>query len=452
MPFIRSISGIRATVHDALDSNIIERYCIGFAEYLPKGSIVVGYDGRTSGSWISEIVIKALAQCGRDVIFIGIAPTPTVQLITEHTHQCAGGISISASHNPSEWNGLKFIGGDGVFLDADQNKSFWACVDKNTVIASAGKNGSIFHEQHAMEKHIKSILDHPIFAEIRNIDATKSLKVVVDAVNASGSEYIPTLLRTLGCQVVELYCDKSGVFPHTPEPLPEHLHELQKAVIMYKADLGIAVDPDADRLVLIDENGQAIGEERTITLAVLAALSLRKSSDNQENVVVNLSTTMAVRTVCERFNAILHRTPVGEINVVRHMQSIGAVIGGEGSGGVIFPDSHYGRDSLVGTALLLSLLRSQNLSLSELNSSIPTYAMKKTKVEFTGEFLNIKRRLLTLFSPMNIREDDGLYCEFNDGWLHVRTSNTEPIARIIAESSNETTTQSLIEKALQAFV
>jgi len=452
MPFIRSISGIRATVNDSLDSRIIQRYIIGFSQYLPAGSIVVGYDGRTSGSWISEIVTHTLTECGRDVIFIGIAPTPTVQLLTEHTKECVGGISISASHNPSEWNGLKFIGGDGVFLDAEQNHSFWQCVDNGEELEKSDKSGSLFFESEAMKIHIRSIVDHPLFTEIFTKNSKKTLSVVVDAVNASGSEYVPALLRTLGCHVIELYCDKSGIFPHTPEPLPEHLQELRKAVIAHKADLGIAVDPDADRLVLIDENGQAIGEERTITLAVLAALSLRSDTESQENVVVNLSTTMAVRTICDRLNATLHRTPVGEINVVRQMQATGAIIGGEGSGGVIFPASHFGRDSLVGTALLLSLMQKTNLSLSELNNSVPTFTMKKTKVEFSGDFSTIKKRLASLFTPITLREDDGFYCEFNDGWLHVRTSNTEPIARIIAESSNEITTDSLIQKALQAFV
>lgn len=451
MPFIRSISGIRATINDSLDKETIQQYIRAFAEYLPYGSVVVGLDGRPSGAWIAEIVTHTLAACGRDVLYIGIAPTPTVQLITEHTGDCAGGISISASHNPIEWNGLKFIGSDGVFLDAHQNFDFWKFLESPSKSQELHL-GKITTVENVTQHHIESITQNPLFIQTRNITKEKALKVIVDAVNASGSLFIPALLREFGCDVIELYCDNTGNFPHIPEPLPENLQDLQKAVVEYKADLGIAVDPDADRLVLIDENGNAIGEERTITLCVLAALCLTPNLENQENsVVVNLSTTMAVDAVCKKYNANLFRSPVGEINVVRLMQATKAIIGGEGSGGVILPASHYGRDSLVGTALLLSLLAYQGKSLSELNATIPTYCMKKTKVEFNSDFATIKQRLLSLFLPNNFREDDGLYCEFENAWLHVRTSNTEPIARIIAESHSEEYTNALMEKALSVF-
>ncbi|HRE56802.1 MAG TPA: phosphoglucosamine mutase [Candidatus Kapabacteria bacterium] len=451
MPFIRSISGIRATVNDSLNKDIIQQYIRGFAQYLPQGSVVVGFDGRPSGTWIAEIVTQTLSECGRDVLYIGIAPTPTVQLLTEQTPDCAGGISISASHNPIEWNGLKFIGGDGVFLDAEQNSKFWKFVDSPDNNTGIAHHGTVTSLHNVMTYHIESITKNPLFSKAIDICKKRSLTVVVDAVNASGSRYIPALLKEFGCNVIELYCDATGKFPHIPEPLPEHLYELQNAVIQHNADLGIAVDPDADRLVLIDENGIAIGEERTITLCVLAALIMNPPNDKPENVVVNLSTTMAVNTVCKQHNANIVRSAVGEINVVRLMQSTDAIIGGEGSGGVILPASHYGRDSLVGTALILSLMTQINKSLSEINATIPTYSMKKTKVEFTGNFSSIKQQLRILFSPKEFREDDGLYCQFEDSWLHVRTSNTEPIARIIAESSSDEQTQSLIDKALTVF-
>lgn len=452
MPFIRSISGIRATINDSLNKEIIQQYIRAFAEYLPQGSVVVGLDGRPSGGWIADIVTNTLSACGRDVLYIGIAPTPTVQLITEHTDDCAGGISISASHNPIEWNGLKFIGGDGVFLDAQQNYEFWQFLDSAAQTKEYNHIGKITSIEDVPKHHIDSITQNPLFSNARLISKEKAFTVVVDAVNASGSVFIPALLREFGCNVIDLYCDNTGNFPHIPEPLPENLQELQNAVVKHKADVGIAVDPDADRLVLIDELGNAIGEERTITLCVLAALCLSPQRDIKENnVVVNLSTTMAVDAVCKKYNAHLFRSPVGEINVVRLMQTTQAIIGGEGSGGVILPASHYGRDSLVGTALILSLLAYYGKSLSEVNATIPTYYMKKSKVEFSSDFSTVQQRLLNIFSPKSYRDDDGFYCEFENAWLHVRTSNTEPIARIIAESLSEKETNLLIEKALSAF-
>jgi len=453
MPFIRSISGIRATVEDSLNEEIIKQYSIGFSQYLPKGSVTIGYDGRPSGKWISECVMDTLAHCGRDVNYIGIAPTPTIQLLTEHNVNCVGGISISASHNPIEWNGLKFIGGDGVFLDAEQNNRFWEITDSIHNKVNVGVNkGTIYEINDAREQHITSILLNPLFAHIHSQEKTseKKLKVIVDAVNASGSLYIPDLLNRLGCEVIPLYCSNNGDFPHTPEPLPQHLTALCEAVKKEKADLGIAVDPDADRLVLIDENGNAIGEERTIVLSTLSALLLNVDKDRELHAVINLSTTQAVKDVCDRFGAMLHRTPVGEINVVRKMQETNALIGGEGSGGVIFPASHYGRDSLVGTALIISLLKKKTKSLSEINSQIPEYSMQKVKMEFSGDFSVIKEKIISEFKPQNYRTDDGIYFSFNNSWLHVRASNTEPIARIIAESPTIEENNEIISRALKA--
>lgn len=453
MPFIRSISGIRATVADSLNEKIIQQYCYGFSDYLPQGSITVGYDGRPTGVWIAECVITALKKCGREVVYLGIAPTPTVQLLTEHNKTCVGGISISASHNPIEWNGLKFIGGDGVFLDSTQNEDFWKITDSlSENRTSSESEGQLTEKTNALTTHIDSIINNPIFdTQIKKLlNKTRSIRVVVDAVNASGSLYIPQLLRKLGCDVIELFCKNDGDFPHTPEPLPENLSLLCDAVKEHKADLGIAVDPDADRLVLIDENGVAIGEERTIVLSVLSALILAGTEKNAANVVVNLSTTKAVNDVCAMYGAQLHRTPVGEINVVRKMQEVKALIGGEGSGGVIFPHSHYGRDSLVGTALIIVLISIKEKKLSEINKEIPTYSMKKTKMEFSGDFATIREKIVKEFAPKEYRTDDGIYFTVNNSWLHVRASNTEPIARIIAESPTEEENNALILRAFSA--
>lgn len=453
MPFIRSISGIRATVQDSINEDIIKQYCIGFSHYLPKGSITVGYDGRPSGKWISECVINSLTNCGRDVNYIGIAPTPTVQLLTEHNSECVGGISISASHNPIEWNGLKFIAGDGVFLDTEQNNRFWEITDSiDFNVNHTLDKGNRIEINDAREQHIQSILRNPLFAHILSEEKVpkKKLKVVVDAVNASGSFYIPDLLNKLGCDVIPLYCTNTGNFPHTPEPLPQHLSDLCEYVKKEKADLGIAVDPDADRLVLIDEDGNAIGEERTIVLSTLSALLLNEDNKRELHVVVNLSTTQAVQDVCNIHGAILHRTPVGEINVVRKMQETKAIIGGEGSGGVIFPASHYGRDSLVGTALIISLLKKESKNLSEINKLIPEYSMQKVKMEFSGDFSSIREKIINEFKPQNFRTDDGIHFSFNNSWLHVRASNTEPIARIIAESPTIEENNEIISRALKA--
>lgn len=429
MPFIRSISGLRATLGDALTPAIVADYAAAFAAMLPDGAIVVGRDGRPSGCWIEDVVIGALRASGRHVRVLGMVPTPTVQLLTEHS-DAVGGISITASHNPAPWNGLKFIGGDGVFLDAEQNATQWKHVDEGRFALSADQqHGTVTHVNDAVDQHVNIIMR---LDAVRSAPQASGQTVVVDAVNCSGSVIVPALLRRMGYDVVELYCNGNGVFPHVPEPLAENLGALGEAVRDHRASLGVAVDPDGDRLVLFDEHGQPIGEELTITLATEAVLQ----SGVEGPVVVNYSTTRCVDDVAARYGCPTFRAPVGEINVVRRMQTEHAVIGGEGSGGVIVPACHYGRDAMVGLALITSMLRSTERTLSQAVASIPSYAMIKTKV--TVDDQQAATRLLDLvaahFDDGVISREDGVHVSYSDRWLHVRTSNTEPILRVIVEA------------------
>lgn len=432
--FIRSISGIRGIPGATLDPATISRYAAAFSLFADDGPIVVGYDGRPSGRAIHSIVCGALTLCGRDVYDIGLAPTPSVQLIVE-MQAAAGGISITASHNPSEWNGLKFLDRTGIFLDEEQNARLFDFADAEAAsYASWDRIGSVIAMKDFRQLHIDKVLTLPglDLAGIR----LRGFKVVVDAVNASGSVIVPELLRTLGCETVELFCRGNGVFPHTPEPIPENLAQLGEAVLEHKADLGIAVDPDADRLVLIMENGKPFGEEYTVTTCVDNLL--RISSGGEQTVVVNLSTTRAVDDVAARYGARVIRTPVGEINVAKKMVEVGALVGGEGSGGVIVPAVHAGRDSLVGIACVLNALAAFDGPISKYRASLPNYEIVKTKYPL-GELRadEVIQQAIEAFAGERINTDDGVRIDFEDGWAHVRKSNTEPIMRIISEGRDE---------------
>ncbi len=452
MALIRSISGLRGTIGDGLLPDSIVRYVSAFAEYCGGGTIVVGRDGRPSGEWIEEIVTATLRARGVDVWLLGTVPTPTVQLIVEKT-DAVGGIAVSASHNPAEWNGLKFLNRDGIFLDKSECLDFFKIVDKGKrEYASWDGAGTRTNIAGAGARHIESILALP-FLDLEGLKKRR-FKVVVDAVNASGSEIVPALLEACGCEVVRLHCDNSGIFPHPPEPLPENLDGLCAAVVAESADLGIAVDPDADRLVLIDEKGQPFGEEYTITQAVEFILSWVRERDKLSNlsVVVNLSTTRAVEDVAARHGATVVRTPVGEINVARRMKEIGAVIGGEGSGGVILAASHYGRDSLVGIVITLQHLLKHGGTLSELRAALPVYEIVKKKATLPPKVkaLDVLRKILKDHSAgSKFNGEDGLKLDFKDSWVHMRSSNTEPIIRVIAEAATADEARDLAARYLR---
>jgi len=442
MPLIRSISGLRATIDDFLTEELIVNYSKAFDAILSPGPIVVGRDGRPSGEWIEKLIAGTLAGCGRDVRIIGIVPTPTVQLMVEDS-DAAGGIAITASHNPTEWNGLKFIGSDGVFLDESKNRELWEVLDSRN-FSESERTGEILEVDNALDIHIDKILKLKYISNNIIAIISSSMKIVVDAVNASGSLIVPKLLSRLGNEVIQLFCDGSGIFPHTPEPIPENLSLLGEAVLRHKADFGIAVDPDADRLVIVGCDGKPIGEELTISIAVEAVLS--SAGHNDAAVVVNLSTTRLVHDIAEKYGAKFYRSPVGEINVVNKMRELKACIGGEGSGGVILPECHYGRDSLVGIALLISLLAVRKTSISEIIDEFPKYEIVKTKKEFTGAITDLIKKIVPHFSDANVNLEDGIRFDFPKSWVQLRESNTEPIIRIIAEAPSHDEAKELINR------
>ena len=434
MPFIRSVSGLRATTADCLPEETIKKYASAFHALCPAGAIAVGRDGRPSGASISEIIIDELVRQGRRVHSLGIVPTPTVQLFAERDG-FAGGIAVTASHNPSQWNGLKFINANGVFLNKEENIQLWQIVDSDSPLPEASAGGERIDSPDPIGQHIQKIFDIGLFPEsaLSKI-AVMKLRAVVDAVNSSGSVAVPRLLRRLGIEPIELYCDSSGNFPHTPEPLPQNLTELADRTKADKADFGIAVDPDADRLVLIDENGTPIGEEKTIAIAVESVLSSDKYSSKTNTVVVNHSTTRLVEDIAEKHSSVAYRSAVGEINVVEKMKATNAVVGGEGSGGVILSECHYGRDSLVGIALLADLVCRSGLKLSEITAQFPAYEMVKLKKEFHGDFSRIAEEVKRRFPHDELNTEDGIKIIRQRSWAQLRTSNTEPIVRAIAEA------------------
>jgi phosphomannomutase len=433
-----SVSGIRGILGDSLTPQAITKYVSAFAEYCKRRSrkkfctIVVGRDGRLHGDIIERLVTSCLSMSGVRVLSIGVAPTPTVQ-IASALSKADGAMAITASHNPQIWNGLKFLNPDGTFLDSRQIEELLTIAgNENFGYCSVNKIISPIEESKWSDRHISEILKLKIID--RDKIRKRKFKVVVDAVNSSGSEIVPDLLEQLGCSVTRLYCDGSGIFPHTPEPLPENLRALSRAVIKHKADAGISVDPDADRLVLIADNGKPIGEENTITMAVRYMMRTSKI----KTATVNLSTTRAVDDVAAEFGGTVFRSPVGEINVVKEMMKNGSVIGGEGSGGVILPASHFGRDSLAGIVLILSELANSGLKLSKYKETLPSYFISKAKIENVKEpdaVLNaVRRSSESDGSLLKIWTNDGLKLDFADYWIHLRKSNTEPIIRIITEA------------------
>jgi phosphomannomutase len=449
MSLMVSISGIRGIVGESLTPETIVKYAAAFAEYCGRGPIVIGRDGRVTGKSIGHIVSSTLLQMGCDVIALGVCPTPTVALAVV-SKRAAGGISITASHNPMQWNGLKFFAPTGLFLDAEENRALWALADaSHRSYAAWNRQGKHIADPGFIDEHIANVLS------LRYVDVAtvkrRRFKVVVDCVNASAAIVVPKLLRTLGCDVVEMYCDSSGIFPHTPEPLPENLTELSSRVRTERADMGIAVDPDGDRLVLIDETGESIGEEYTLACVVDFVLGHRlRDLPNAEvpPVVINLSTSRAIEDVAAKYGVNVLRTAVGEINVAKKMREIGAVIGGEGNGGVILSDSHIGRDALVGIGLILQQLTEFGGTLSQLKKSMPQYSIVKGKVDLgslhpDGILKSLAERFGTKAKATTI---DGLKLDFPSSWVHLRKSNTEPIIRIIAEAPEMVEAEALVKQ------
>jgi phosphomannomutase len=423
-----SISGIRGIVGDGLDPQTITTFVNAYADFIKDGKVVIGRDGRVSGEMVNNIVTGTLLAKGLNVINIGICPTPTVQYTVKKLN-AAGGIAISASHNPNEWNALKLLNSTGQFMTPDENNLM---INKLNEKVSNYKRwdelGKCTMYDDGIQNHIEAVL------KIKYIDLElirgRKFKVLADCVNGAGVYVIPQLLREFGCEVIEMNCEKTGIFPRQPEPIPENLIKTITSVKESGADLGVVVDPDVDRLVLIANEGTPFGEENTITQAVKYILSKEKG-----NVVVNLSTTRAVEDVAKEYGCKVFRSAVGEANVVKKMKEVNAVIGGEGSGGVIYPELHYGRDALVGIAIMLQHLAEFGATMTELKSNLPQYSICKKKVEISNLDPDmVIEKMKNKYNQEKISSEDGLRIDFEEYWMHLRKSNTEPIVRIITEA------------------
>ena len=435
-----SISGIRGIIGDGLDPQVLVQYTSAYSDFIGTGTIVIGRDARITGEMVQSIVTGTLLAKGLNVIDIGICPTPTVQY-TVKTLGAQGGIAISASHNPNEWNALKLLNSTGQFMTPEENIKMLGLLNPtDNKFVPWGNIGKLTLFEEGLKRHVNDAM-HLKFINIDQIRKRK-FKVVADCVNGAGAYVIPDLLRQFGCEVIELDCEKTGIFKRLPEPLPENLTKTMKAVTEHKADLGIVVDPDVDRLVLISNDGSPFGEENTITMAVNFILSKEKGIS-----VVNLSTTRAVDDIAEKYGCKVFRSAVGEANVVKKMKEVNAIIGGEGSGGVIYPALHYGRDALVGIAIVLQQLTEFGGSIAEFKKTLPSYFIAKKKIVLGN--INpdeVIKKLVIKYSKENINREDGLRIDFTDHWVHFRKSNTEPIIRIITEAKSEILAEQLSNK------
>ncbi len=432
-PLMKSVSGIRGIVGESLTPPLVTRISSAFGKYVRGGTVVIGMDTRPTGQAISFGAISALAQTGCDVIDVGVVPTPTVQVMVEELG-AAGGIVISASHNPIPWNAFKLIGKSGTFLTSSEIKKFFAIMDEEPSYQKWNRVGSITADDSAFSVHVKKVISVINRRKIRK----NHFRVVLDSVNGAGSLITRDLLQELGCNVIPIHCDPDGRFPRGAEPVPTNLKDLSAAVRKHRADIGFAQDPDADRLAIVDETGNPIGEEYTLALVTEHLLSKEPGS-----VVTNLSTTKAIDDIATGHGSKTFRTKVGEINVVEKMKKINARIGGEGNGGVISPEVHLGRDSLAGIGYILDMVAERKGTVSEIVSDLPFYVMKKGKVSLeAGADGKLLEKCAKNFAGEKISKLDGLRIDFtrNDtfagGWVHLRASNTEPVFRIITEGSD----------------
>ncbi|MBN1781056.1 phosphoglucosamine mutase [bacterium] len=445
-PLNQSVAGIRGIWGENLTPGIAVRFAAAFGTYLKNGKILIGRDTRSSGELLTHAALVGLSSVGCDVTDIGIVPTPTCQLAVEK-NVVDGGIVLTASHNPGEWNGLKFLNREGHFLSQAEYDEFIKIYDQNTIAYADRPTLARFQQGEAFNKEVIDLHIHEL---LKHVDADRirkqHFKVVLDAVNGAGSRLLVPLLEELGCTVITLYCDESGVFPRGAEPMPEHLGTLCGEVRKINAHLGIAVDPDADRLSLVDENGRALGEEKTLPLAARHVLSQRPEGC----VVTNLSTSMALDCVAREFNVPVIRTKIGEAHVVGGMKMNHCLIGGEGNGGVIFPAVHYARDSGVGTVLILESMAASGKSLSGLAEQIPAFVMVKRKMDVPLEKIpGILESLQSAFPDAGTDLTDGVKLIWQNRWLHVRKSGTEGLLRIFTEAATETQALSMADEAIE---
>lgn len=453
MTLIKSISGIRGTIGGNVGDNLTPIDAVKFAaaygvwlkQQRSKNTyrVVVGRDARISGEMIQNLVMNTLVGLGIHVIDLGLSTTPTVEVAVPMEH-ADGGIILTASHNPKQWNALKLLNEKGEFLNGEEGAKILEIAETDTMqFAEVDDLGKITKNQAYIDLHIDEVLKMPLVNK-KAIAAAK-FKVVVDGVNSTGGIAIPLLLERLDVHTVKLYCEPNGQFPHNPEPLKEHLTDLSQAVVKEKADLGIVVDPDVDRLAFMDENGEMFGEE--YTLVACADYVLSKTPGNT---VSNMSSTRALRDVTEKHGGRYEASAVGEVNVVELMKKNNAIIGGEGNGGIIYPELHYGRDALVGVALFLSLLAEKQMSVSALRASYPNYFMSKKKIELTPtlDVDAILKAMEQRYQNERLTTIDGVKIDFSHSWVHLRKSNTEPIIRIYTEAPTQQEADALADKII----
>eukprot|EP01089_Gocevia_fonbrunei_P016496 TRINITY_DN5126_c0_g1_i1.p1 TRINITY_DN5126_c0_g1~~TRINITY_DN5126_c0_g1_i1.p1 ORF type:complete len:463 (+),score=115.51 TRINITY_DN5126_c0_g1_i1:609-1997(+) len=453
MTLIKSISGIRGTIGGRPGDNLTPIDAVKFAaaygvwlkEYSKKEklTVVIGRDARLSGEMIQNLVVSTLVGLGIDVIDLDLSTTPTVEIAVP-LEKADGGIILTASHNPKQWNALKLLNEKGEFLDAAQGAKILEIAEKEAFnFSEVDDLGTVNRNDSYIDIHIDEVLDLSL-VDADVIRAAK-FKVVVDGVNSTGGIAIPKLLKELGVEVVELYCDPTGHFPHNPEPLKEHLGDICELVVKEKADFGIVVDPDVDRLAFITNEGEMFGEEYTLVACADYVLGKTKG-----NTVSNLSSSRALRDISEKHGGTYEAAAVGEVNVVTKMKANKAIIGGEGNGGIIYPESHYGRDSLVGTALFLMLMAERGGTVSELRASYPSYFMSKKKIELTPG-LDVDGILVAMaekYKDEEISTIDGVKIDFPENWVHLRKSNTEPIIRIYTEAKSQTEADGLADRII----
>ena len=453
MTLIKSISGIRGTIGGNTNDNLTPVDAVKFAaaygtwlkSYANKEhlKVVIGRDARLSGEMIQNLVVSTLVGLGIDVIDLGLSTTPTVEIAVP-LEKADGGIILTASHNPKQWNALKLLNERGEFLDAEQGAKILALAEKEDFeFAEVDNLGEITKNDSYIDIHIDEVLELPL-VDAETIKKA-GFKVVVDGVNSTGGIAIPKLLEELGVEVVKLYCDPTGHFPHNPEPLKEHLGDICKKVVEEKADFGIVVDPDVDRLAFISNDGEMFGEEYTLVACADYVLSKTKG-----NTVSNLSSSRALRDITEKHEGTYEAAAVGEVNVVTKMKANNAIIGGEGNGGIIYPESHYGRDALVGTALFLMLMSERGGTVAELKASYPSYFMSKKKIQLTPD-LDVDALLEAMFNKYKDEEVstiDGVKIDFPENWVHLRKSNTEPIIRIYTEAKSQEEADALADRII----
>ncbi|UCE20617.1 MAG: phosphoglucosamine mutase [Gemmatimonadota bacterium] len=441
--FMISVSGVRGIVGRSISPDIVARFAAAFGTFMERGHVVIGRDSRESGEWMKHAVVSGLLSTGCGVVDLGICPTPTVQLMAE---EYDGGVVITASHNPAEWNGLKFIRGNGLFLDTDQGAELLHVYKHNTIhYANWDASGDIVHRRDALKGHIDRILR----LELLNVEAVRRRKfsVVIDCCNGAASTVGPQLLSALGCEVIALHCQPTGVFPHNPEPVPAHLDDLCSAVKNKNADVGFALDPDGDRLSIVSNQGEALGEEYTLAIAAKYMVSKRKGP-----VVVNLSTSKMIDDIAAEADVPVIRTAVGEIHVALRMREVDSIFGGEGNGGVILPEAHYGRDALVGIALILQALGEWRAALSEVVETMPRYHIVKRKYELRGEEpAAVMEMLADVYAKQSPDVSDGVKVNWSDRWVHVRSSNTEPVLRVIAEAPTHKEAEELCDGTIRTI-